>query len=200
VKRKADADRLPDGHRTAAEIRRSGPTGQHHKKRRSRTGSATPPFLPGKAQPRAFCAAASACEMGGRARSDGDDRMRPGRMRNAFSSGMARTPHIVPSNSYHRKRNTFAGCAPVARCANSPCNQLKNHNRPLRHLAAFGLAIDRARMQRSAHAEERQSSPNCDLRSCASWSWSGGLIASRTTVVRSGVARRRTRKDPSVAI
>lgn len=149
MKRKADADRLPVGHRTAAEIRRSGPKGQHHKKRRNRTGSATPLSFPAKHEPPAFCAAAGTCAMNGRARSEDDDRIRPGRMRNPFSPLMARTPHIVPSNSDNWKRNAFAGCAHLARCANSPRNQLNKHNRPRPHLAAFYPAIGRSCMQHS---------------------------------------------------
>jgi hypothetical protein len=64
-----------------------------------------------------------------------------GRMRKSSLPLMARTPHIVPSNSDHWKRGTFAGRAPVARCATVTCNPLKNHNRPWPHLAAFYPAI-----------------------------------------------------------
>jgi hypothetical protein len=64
-----------------------------------------------------------------------------GRMRKSSSPLMARTPHIVPSNSDRWKRDEFADCAYVTRCANSPCNHLKNHNRPRPHLAVFYPAI-----------------------------------------------------------
>ena len=59
-----------------------------------------------------------------------------------FSPLMARTLHIVPSNSDHWKRDKFAGCAHVARCANSACKYMKSHNRPWPHLAAFYPAIE----------------------------------------------------------
>ena len=49
---------------------------------------------------------------------------------------------------------------------------------------------------RSAHARERQSSPNYDLRNCPSWSWIDDLTAQRTTGVRIRVDMSTDEKRP----
>ncbi len=72
---------------------------------------------------------------------------------------MARMPHIAPSNSDHWKRDELAGCAHVARCAISPCNHLKNHNRPWPHLVVFILpSVSREHGTTPTNATERQGS------------------------------------------
>jgi hypothetical protein len=203
VKRKADADRLPDAHRTAAEIRRSGDP----RANTTRRGAAAPqeprtfPF-PAKHEPPAFCAAASACDMDGCARSEYDNRMRSERMQNSSSPLMARMPHIEPSNSDHWKRDAFAGCAYVTRCANSPCNHLKNQNRPWPHLAAFYPAIGRSCMQHSVPPTQRTARVRQTAISGTACRGCGSTIKlpseRRYCAVES--VWRRTRKDPSVAI
>ena len=63
----------------------------------------------------AFCAAASACAMKGRALCLPDERMRPGRIRKSFSPVMAETPHIASSARIIAQKSAFA-----ARYAENP--------------------------------------------------------------------------------
>jgi hypothetical protein len=67
--------------------------------------------------------------------------MRPGEDAEICPSLVSHALHITLTYRHCLTIYFVAGCAHVAQCANSPCNHLKNHNRPWLHLAAFYLAI-----------------------------------------------------------
>jgi len=89
----------------------------------------------------AFCAAASAYAMKGRARCERDERIWPGRMRKSSSPLMVEAPHIASAQGNHEEIDIAARGAKTAYLAKSPHNPLKEYDRKGPHLAAFYLAL-----------------------------------------------------------